>query len=154
MKQIKKPGVGDPLPPEAQVTVQYSGYFEGQNEPYDTSFFRREKNDVLRVGRGQMLPGLDYAIQSMKLNETSLFIIQPDLMYGKLGCPPRIPANAEVLFKITLVSFLDNGSADKYDELTEEEKSQWSVVRKRINDLLNTAMDNFSRQKYKVATKE
>ncbi|XP_014204130.1 inactive peptidyl-prolyl cis-trans isomerase FKBP6 [Copidosoma floridanum] len=154
LKLIKTEGHGETIPKDAQVTVEYVGYFEHQDEPFDSTFYMRDKKAILRLGRGQVLQGLEIAICSMKKFEKALFIIQPSLAYGELGCLPRVPPNAEVLFKIDLIDFLDNGQADMYDELSNEEKKRFPVVEKIIRDLMTTAADTFKRQKTKQAIRE
>ncbi|XP_058801279.1 inactive peptidyl-prolyl cis-trans isomerase FKBP6 isoform X2 [Phymastichus coffea] len=154
LKLIKKEGTGEVIPHDAQVTVEYVGYFEYQDEPFDSTLFQREKRATLRLGKGEMIKGLEIAIASMKKFEKSVFIIQPNLAYGALGCPPRIPADSEVLFKVELIDFLDNGSADKYEELTNEEKRMFPRIEKIVRDLLNTARDSYGREKIKQAVRE
>lgn len=53
----------------------------------------------------------------MKLNEQSEFIFSPDLAFGERGCPPRIPANAYVYFKIDLIDWIDSSAAEAYGKL-------------------------------------
>ena len=154
MKWMKREGCGEIVPSDAQVTVEYVGYFEHQDEPFDSTLFHREKKSVLRLGRGAIIPGLDIAISSMKKYEISLFIIHPDLAYGKLGCPQRILENSEVLFKVELKDFLDNGEAEKYDELTNEEKKSFPAIERIVRDLIATANANSKLKKHKQARRE
>lgn len=98
-----------------------------------------------------MIPGLEIAISSMKKFEKALFIIQPDLAYGELGCEPRIPPNAEVLFSVELVNYVDDGSADMLDELNNEDKKRLPAIEKTVLNLVNSANENFKMQKYKQA---
>ena len=146
--------MGEVVPKDAQVTVEYVGYFEYQDEPFDSTLFHRDKQLVMRLGKGQVIRGLEIAIGTMRKYEKSLFLIKPSMAYGTLGCLPRIPADSEVLFKVELKNFLDNGYADIYDELTNEEKRKFPVVEKVVRDLMNTAMDSFKRQKIKQAARE
>lgn len=132
----------------------YAGYFELQDEPFDTTYYHKSKQITLRLGKGEMIPGLQIAISSMKKFEKALFIIQPELAFGKFGCPPRIPANAEVLFSVELVNFVDDGAADTYDELSNEDKKKFSKVEKIVKNLLNSAKENFKMQKIKQAIRE
>ena len=45
----------------------------------------------------------------MKKNEISRFLIEPQYAYGKMGCPPRIPADSTgEIFGILLISVLWN----------------------------------------------
>ena len=43
---------------------------------------------------GEVLPGYEIAIRSMRKGEVSRFLIKPEYMFGKMGCPPRVPGNA------------------------------------------------------------
>ncbi|XP_014234164.1 inactive peptidyl-prolyl cis-trans isomerase FKBP6 [Trichogramma pretiosum] len=154
LKIIKRDGVGDVVPPDAQVTVEYVGYFEYSDQPFDSTLFHPSKRMVIRLGKGAVIPGLEIGISSMKKFEKSLFIIQSELAYGELGCMPRIPPNAEVLFKVELVDFIDNGAADTYDELTNEERKKFASIEKIVKDLLTTANDNVKRNKTTQAVRE
>lgn len=154
MKLIKQVGSGNKIPADAQVTVIYTGYFEDQDEPFDTTYYHKSKQATLRLGKGQMIPGLEIAISSMKKFEKALFLIKPELAYGKMGCEPRIPKDAEVLFSIELVNFVDDGAADMYEELNFEDKKKFSKIEKIVSNLLNCAMENFKLQKYKQAIRE
>lgn len=64
-----------------------------------------------------MIEGLDLAVGSMKLKEQSEFIISPDLAWGDRGCPPRIPANSYVYFKVDLIEWIDSSAAEAYGKL-------------------------------------
>jgi len=57
------------------------------------------------LGNFELLPGLEIGIKSMTLGENSRFIIKPELAYRELGCPPRIPPNATILFDVHLVYY-------------------------------------------------
>lgn len=58
------------------------------------------------LGEGDLLPGLEIGIKTMRIGENARFIIKPKLAYREMGCPPRIPPNATVLFDVHLVSYL------------------------------------------------
>lgn len=58
------------------------------------------------LGGGDLLPGLEIGIKTMRIGENARFIIKPELAYREMGCPPRIPPNATVLFDVHLVSYL------------------------------------------------
>jgi FK506-binding protein 6 len=109
---------------------------------------------VVRLGKGKIIEGLEVGISTMKKNETSLFLIQPHLAYGKLGCLPRIPPNSEVLFKVKIVDFLDNGYYDTYEDLNTEEKKKFVFIEKIVKDLIQTANYNVSRKKITQGIRE
>lgn len=153
MKLIKRNGVGEIIPYNAQVTIKYIGYFEYSDEPFDSTYAHGHPKTV-RLDQGLLLPGLEIAVTSMKKHEIAVFIVHPDLAYGQVGCPPRILPNQEVMFVVHLIDFLDNASADTYVNLSMEEKKVLANIIKSINDILNTAKDNFQRQRIKRAIQQ
>lgn len=153
MKLIKQEGVGDVVPADAQVTVNYIGYFEGIDEPFDSTF-TRGRPDILRLGQDSLIMGLEIAIASMKKHEVSIFIIHPDMGYGPFGCLPRIPGNAEVLFVVHLLNYVDNGCIAAIESLPIEERNQFQNIVKRVNAKFNSGNDCFQRGRYKQAIRE
>ena len=89
-KRILKPGLEcDGIVPErSAVIIHYSCMIEDQDEPYDSTYLR-SRPERHRLGSGVLLPGIEIAVLSMKKCEKSEFIIQPQLAYGPIGCPPR-----------------------------------------------------------------
>lgn len=63
---------------------------------------------------GEALPGMDIAVSTMKKGETSRFLISSMYAFGEMGCPPRIPPNATILFEIELLSFVDRAGVDEF----------------------------------------
>ena len=89
-KRLLKPGLecDGNVPDRSAVVIHYSCMIEDQDEPYDSTYLR-SRPERHRLGNGVLLPGIEIAILSMKKCEKSEFIIQPQLAYGPLGCPPR-----------------------------------------------------------------
>lgn len=87
--QIISEGTGPVVSQQSRVTVDYSFYKEHDEESFDSTYLRG-KPDKLRLGLGEMIPGLEVAIRSMKKNESSRFLIKWEVAFGKQGCPPRI----------------------------------------------------------------
>jgi FKBP-type peptidyl-prolyl cis-trans isomerase len=58
-----------------------------------------------RVGRGNLIPGWDEAIQKMHRGEKWLIIVPSELAYGARGRPPTIPHDATLVFEIELQDF-------------------------------------------------
>ena len=46
-----------------------------------------------------MIAGLDVGISTMKKGELARFIMKPDMAFGKMGCPPRIPPEATGIYR-------------------------------------------------------
>ncbi len=60
---------------------------------------------TFRVGRNMVIEGWDQILQQMKRGERRIVIIPAELAYGMRGSPPRIPANATLVFLIELIDF-------------------------------------------------
>ena len=59
----------------------------------------------IRVGRGNLIPGWDEALQKMHRGEKWLLIVPAELGYGARGKPPKIPRDATLVFEIELLDF-------------------------------------------------
>ncbi|XP_053979048.1 inactive peptidyl-prolyl cis-trans isomerase FKBP6 isoform X1 [Hylaeus volcanicus] len=153
MKLVKQKGVGPIVPSDAQVTIKYVGHFEYTDEPFDSSF-ARGRADTYRLNQGMLIPGLEMAISSMQKHEIAVFIVHPDLAYGKFGCAPRIPPNVEILFIVHLVDYLDNGCADTMKTMSMEDRKVFANVVKQVKAKFNTAKNNFKMSKVKQAIRE
>lgn len=94
--------VGDgPSPKVGQtVTVHYSGTLEN-GTPFDSTDGRPPANFLIGVGR--VIKGWDEGLMTMKVGGKRKFVIPPDLAYGPMGRPPKIPANSTLLFDVELV---------------------------------------------------
>lgn len=153
MKLVKQNGVGDVVPYDAQVTIKYIAHIEYRDEPFDSSF-ARGGSEKFRLNRGQLIPGLEIGITTMRKHEIAVFIVHPDLAYGKYGCAPRIPPNEEILFVVHVIDYVDNGCAESLGTLSLEERKQLPNVVKRVQSKFNTAKDCFNKKKIKQAIRE
>lgn len=144
-KRITKQGVGDELVPErARVTIDYNGYFEGETYAFDSTSMRGEFKQFT-IGKSEVLSGLEDAVKSMKPSEEAQFVISYEVLFGELGCKPRIKPKADALFIIKLVSFTDPGDAEALDKLTPEEQMSYAVLKQKVLDTRNHAKDYFKR---------
>ncbi|XP_014475449.1 PREDICTED: inactive peptidyl-prolyl cis-trans isomerase FKBP6 [Dinoponera quadriceps] len=153
MKFIKQKGVGEVIPNNAQVTIHYLGYLEDNDEPFDSTYICG-KPKTLRLEQGMVIPGLELGIASMRKHEISVFWLHPDYAYKAIGCQPRIPPNAEIVFIVHLIDFIDNGSADTYYNLSLEDKQSFPHVVESVMHRFATAKDHFAKQRYKTAIRE
>jgi peptidylprolyl isomerase len=94
-------GTGPAAKPSSTVTVQYVGELYKGGKQFDASW-----ND----GNGQpaslplsgVIKGWQQGIPGMKVGGRRELIIPPSLGYGAAGSPPKIPANATLVFVIDL----------------------------------------------------
>ncbi|XP_025966688.2 inactive peptidyl-prolyl cis-trans isomerase FKBP6 [Dromaius novaehollandiae] len=121
LKEVLRPGAGEPVAPDASVAVKYSGYLEYADEPFCTNCYRKLPR-LMKLGKDITLGGLEIGLLTMKKGELARFVFTPDYAYGKLGCPPLIPLNATVLFEVELLDFLDSAESDRFFALTAEQQ--------------------------------
>lgn len=111
------------VPNRATITIHYSLYLEGQDEPYDSSILRGKCERYI-LDDGQLLPGLEIAIKSMKKNEQSEFLISSAYGFGEFGCPPRIPPKSDIRAHIELLDFVEEGQAQALLNMPPTERSK------------------------------
>ncbi|CAK8696881.1 unnamed protein product [Clavelina lepadiformis] len=154
-KMIKKEGIGSVVPANCKIRAHYNGYLEDLDEPFDSSRLRNKELQVT-LGKSEIVLGLDIGIASMRKEEVARFLIQPSYGYGRMGCPPRIPGNATILFEVELLGFTDSALLDDYQELSEEEKRGLpfqSIL--EVAKLHNVEGNDFyKRQQYGKATRK
>jgi len=91
----KKPKDGD------EVFVHYVGTLESDGSEFDSSRSRGEQFSFV-LGQGMVIKGWDLGVKTMKRGELAKFTLAPDYAYGEQGSPPKIPANATLVFEIEL----------------------------------------------------
>ncbi|XP_013786360.1 inactive peptidyl-prolyl cis-trans isomerase FKBP6-like isoform X2 [Limulus polyphemus] len=127
LKKEVKPGIGPVVSKGAFVTVHYNSYLEYSEEPFDSTRLRNLPFKFL-LDRERVILGLDVGVGTMKKGEVAQFLIRPEYAFGQMGCPPRIPPNATVMYEVELISYID-GAAAEFDGLTPEEKKEASFER-------------------------
>ncbi|XP_076336053.1 LOW QUALITY PROTEIN: inactive peptidyl-prolyl cis-trans isomerase FKBP6-like [Tachypleus tridentatus] len=120
LKKEVKPGIGPVVPKGSFVTVHYNGYLEYSEEPFDSTRLRNLPFKFL-LGKERVILGLDKGVGTMKKGEVAQFLIRPEYAFRQMGCPPRIPPNATVMYEVELISYID-GAAAEFDGLTPEKK--------------------------------
>lgn len=76
------------------------------HEPFDVTYVNGKRPQRFTLGNDELLPGLEIGVKTMRIGENARFIIKPELAYREMGCPPRIPPNATIIFDVNLVSYL------------------------------------------------
>jgi FKBP-type peptidyl-prolyl cis-trans isomerase len=98
-------GAGPFCQPNDVVTVEYVGRLEDGSvfvATRDTEGFRG-RGGAHELSLADAMAGWREGLPGMRVGGRRRLVIPPDLAYGELGRPPRIPPNATLLFEIVLV---------------------------------------------------
>lgn len=151
-KRVLRKGEGECPEKYATVNVHYNVYLEFQSEPFDSTYARNKPYKFI-LNDGRVLAGLDFAVQTMTLNEKSQFLVDPEYAYGKhtIG---KIPPNSTVLFEVELLKIVNAGAAIVYDTLPEEQQQTFEETYKYCSALCEKGKQFFLEGKIKNAIKE
>ncbi len=99
-----KVGTGTPAESGSTVNVQYTGWLAANSKEFDSSYDHGGKPFGVTIGQGKVIKGWEEGLVGIKVGGTRRLIIPAALAYGPQGSPPVIPANAVLIFDITVVS--------------------------------------------------
>ena len=86
-----------------QVVVAYTGWLHDSSRPdAKGSQFETNPSFSFPLGAGRVIRGWDQGVAGMRVGGQRRLIIPPDLAYGNTSPGPGIPANATLVFDITL----------------------------------------------------
>ncbi|GHO89331.1 FKBP-type peptidyl-prolyl cis-trans isomerase [Dictyobacter formicarum] len=108
--QIIKAGDGGTVQAGRTVAFEYTGWIQGTNKKFDSSYDHGGQPFSVTVGQGQVIKGWEDGVTGMKIGETRRLIIPPSLGYGSGAQKDQsgkviIPANATLIFDVTAVAF-------------------------------------------------
>ncbi|AJE03729.1 FKBP-type peptidyl-prolyl cis-trans isomerase [Geobacter pickeringii] len=83
------------------VKVHYTGWLENGTK-FDSSVDRGEPF-IFTIGAGEVIPGWDEGVMSMKVGGKRKLVVPPQLGYGAAGAGGVIPPNATLIFEVELI---------------------------------------------------
>jgi FKBP-type peptidyl-prolyl cis-trans isomerase FkpA len=92
-------GTGNSPNPSDIVLVHYHGTFP-DGEVFDSSV---DRGEPARFPLNRVIPCWTEGLQLMKEGGKSRLVCPPGIAYGAQGAPPRIPANATLIFEVELI---------------------------------------------------
>ncbi len=99
-----KVGTGATVQKTSTVTVEYTGWIAKTGKKFDSSYDHGGAPFSVQLGQGKVIPGWDQGVVGMKAGGTRRLLIPSALGYGTQGSPPVIPANADLIFDVTVLS--------------------------------------------------
>jgi len=100
-----KVGTGTVAQSGSTVSVEYTGWLASSGQKFDSSYDNGgQPFSVTPLGQAQVIKGWNVGLVGMKAGGTRRIIIPASLGYGAQGFPPKIPANATLIFDVTVLS--------------------------------------------------
>lgn len=123
-KNVVREGAGDVITVNSAVLYNLNAYLEGQDEPFDSTWLRGRPN-LHKLSYDTILPGICHGLLTMRRGERSEFIVRPEYAYLEMGCPPRVPPNATILYIIEVIRIFEEGSLSHFETLEFEEREKF-----------------------------
>ena len=88
-----------------RVTVSYSGWlYDSMQANGKGTLFETNPSYTFTLGNGSVIKGWDQGVVGMKVGGQRRLVIPPELAYGNVSPSSKVPANATLVFEITLLS--------------------------------------------------
>ena len=132
-KKTVRKGCGPKVTENTTIKYHLNAYLDSVDEPFDSTTIRK-KPFTHRLSCDSIVPGLFYGLLTMREREEAHFIVEPRFAFGNLGCPPRIPGDATILYVIQIIQVFQEGTIGDYFTLPPEEQH-----RKPFDEVLDMA---------------
>lgn len=97
----QEPGTGEMIKSGQVASVKYTGKFLN-GSVFDASDMHDGKPFDVNVGKGEVIPGWDEALQKMKKGGKAMLVIPSSLAYGAQGSGP-IPPYSSLVFDLEII---------------------------------------------------
>lgn len=153
-KRVTKKGLREygAVPESARVIIEYNAYWEKAVAPFDSTFLRGEPYKF-NCGNGEVVEGLEKAVMTMLKGEEAQFVISYNLLFHEMGCPPRVKPKADGLFIVKLIDFMLVGDANATDDIAEEDRNKFSIVKEKVKDVHLKGLDFYKQENIHYASK-
>lgn len=156
-KLIIRPGTttSPQISDNCKVIAHYVAICEGADEPHDSTLLRRCPQ-VFDMRKGDILPGLFVALQSMTPGEISKFLVKSQLAFGAHGCYPRVPPSADILYVVEILQVISADQLQDPHYLTAEERAKlpFSQILNCVQELRTQGNEDYKKGAYHVALKK
>ncbi len=95
-------GIGTTAAAGNNVTVAYTGWLHDSSKPNAKGNQFESSSITFVLATGRVIRGWDQGILGMRVGGQRRLVIPPELAYGSQSPSPSIPANATLVFDVTL----------------------------------------------------
>ena len=120
-KKIMRKGTGEKVVKTSAIVYDLNAYLDMEEEPFDSTTIRGKAFNH-RLTSDSIVPGLYFALLTMRKGEVAEILIYPEVAYGELGCPPRIPPKASIMYVVKIIEVHKEGSMGDFFNLPLEEQ--------------------------------
>eukprot|EP00045_Choanoeca_perplexa_P005044 m.42625 g.42625 ORF g.42625 m.42625 type:complete len:146 (+) comp12900_c0_seq1:145-582(+) len=85
------------------LAVHYTGVIHATGVEFDSSIPRGDPF-IFTLGVGQVIQGWEKGLLGMCIGDVRKISVPANLAYGANGAPPRVPADADLVFEVELLN--------------------------------------------------
>lgn len=126
-KRVIRQGFGKVITRDSAVMYHLNAFLDGQDQPFDSSWLRGRPY-LHRLDYDKVVEGLCAGLLTMRRGERSQLIVRPEYAYLEMGCPPRVPENATILYIVEVLCIFKEGTLQHYETLSFEDRNQTPFI--------------------------